>query len=161
MDREARHAAIHGVTKSRTRLSDWTELNWVVNAFLLGGGRAVGRGFLLFLKSKRLNSHVKTVLPCTQRKITWLSSKIEISSKVPQLRLRKLYTKNSIQTDLAKILSSFFLLVMQAAMSAMCVRVLPSEASYSIFNEIYLYLFSQYLQTIIFITVLFLHIVEY
>ena len=26
MDREASHAAIHGVTKSRTRLSDWTEL---------------------------------------------------------------------------------------------------------------------------------------
>ena len=25
-DREAWHAAIHGVTKSRTRLSDWTEL---------------------------------------------------------------------------------------------------------------------------------------
>jgi len=29
MDREAWHAAIHGVEKSRTRLSDWTELNWV------------------------------------------------------------------------------------------------------------------------------------
>ena len=27
-DREAWHAAIHGVTKSWTRLSDWTELNW-------------------------------------------------------------------------------------------------------------------------------------
>ena len=27
MDREAWHAAIHGVTKSLTRLSDWTELN--------------------------------------------------------------------------------------------------------------------------------------
>ena len=27
MDREAWHAAIHGVGKSRTRLSDWTELN--------------------------------------------------------------------------------------------------------------------------------------
>ena len=27
MDREAWHAAIHGVTKSRTRLSDLTELN--------------------------------------------------------------------------------------------------------------------------------------
>ena len=26
MDREAWHAAIHGVTKGRTRLSDWTEL---------------------------------------------------------------------------------------------------------------------------------------
>ena len=27
MDREAWHAAVHGVTKSRTRLSNWTELN--------------------------------------------------------------------------------------------------------------------------------------
>ena len=27
MDREAWHAAIHGVTKSQTRLSNWTELN--------------------------------------------------------------------------------------------------------------------------------------
>ena len=27
MDREAWHAAIHGVTKSQTQLSDWTELN--------------------------------------------------------------------------------------------------------------------------------------
>ena len=27
-DREAWRAAIHGVAKSRTRLSDWTELNW-------------------------------------------------------------------------------------------------------------------------------------
>ena len=26
MDREARHAAVHGVAKSQTRLSDWTEL---------------------------------------------------------------------------------------------------------------------------------------
>ena len=28
MDREVWHAAVHGVTKSRTRLSNWTELNW-------------------------------------------------------------------------------------------------------------------------------------
>ena len=27
MDREAWRAVIHGVAKSRTRLSDWTELN--------------------------------------------------------------------------------------------------------------------------------------
>ena len=29
MDREAWRAAIHGVAKCRTRLSDWTELNWI------------------------------------------------------------------------------------------------------------------------------------
>ena len=28
MDREAWRAAIHGITKSRMWLSDWTELNW-------------------------------------------------------------------------------------------------------------------------------------
>ena len=28
MDREAWRAVVHGVAKSRTRLSDWTELNW-------------------------------------------------------------------------------------------------------------------------------------
>ena len=30
MDREAWHSAIHGVAKSQTRLSDWTELNWTI-----------------------------------------------------------------------------------------------------------------------------------
>ena len=29
MDREAWHATVHGVAKSRTWLSDWTELNWM------------------------------------------------------------------------------------------------------------------------------------
>ena len=35
IDREAWHAAIHGVTKNRTRLSNWTELNWTVFQTLL------------------------------------------------------------------------------------------------------------------------------
>ena len=32
MDREAWRAVIHGVAKSQTRLSDWTELNWLMSA---------------------------------------------------------------------------------------------------------------------------------
>ena len=32
MDREAWPAVIHGVTKSWTQLSNWTELNWEINA---------------------------------------------------------------------------------------------------------------------------------
>ena len=28
MDREAWHAAVHGITKSQTQLSNWTEVNW-------------------------------------------------------------------------------------------------------------------------------------
>ena len=36
MDREAWRTAIHGVIKSRTRLSDWTELNWTRVHFVKG-----------------------------------------------------------------------------------------------------------------------------
>ena len=32
MDREAWHAVVHGVAKSQTLLSDWTELNWYIIA---------------------------------------------------------------------------------------------------------------------------------
>ena len=35
MDRETWCAAVHGVTKSWTRLSDWTELNWTVLLHML------------------------------------------------------------------------------------------------------------------------------
>ena len=31
MDREAWHAAVHGVTKNWTRLSNWTELKWLID----------------------------------------------------------------------------------------------------------------------------------
>ena len=42
MDREAWHAAVHAVTKSRTRLSNWTELNWTQLSSLSTGSGDVG-----------------------------------------------------------------------------------------------------------------------
>ena len=50
MDREAWRAAIHGVTKSQTRLSDWTELNW--NSICLSTKQLLEKQ-----NSKRLNVH--------------------------------------------------------------------------------------------------------
>ena len=47
MDREAWHAAIHGVAKSRIQLSDWTELNWKYTGvtYNLLRGSSLGRFF--------------------------------------------------------------------------------------------------------------------
>ena len=41
MDREAWHAAIHGVTKSWTRLSDWTELIYLSSIYLQARGECL------------------------------------------------------------------------------------------------------------------------
>jgi len=41
MDREAWHAAIHGVTKSQTRLSDWTELKQTCQILKIGNYIAI------------------------------------------------------------------------------------------------------------------------
>ena len=37
MDREAWRAAVHGVSKSQTRLSHWTEVNWKVYLWFVNG----------------------------------------------------------------------------------------------------------------------------
>ena len=52
MDREAWHAAIHGVAKSRTWLSDWTELNY----------DTLGKYFVDKFTLMRLTSTIFTVL---------------------------------------------------------------------------------------------------
>ena len=44
MDREAWRAAVRGVAKSCTQLSDWTELNWKLLAGNMEGIEAGGEG---------------------------------------------------------------------------------------------------------------------
>ena len=56
MDREAWRAAVHGVAKSRTQLSDWAELNWG-NSVLLTS--ALGEAW----KSISLLASVSSVCP--------------------------------------------------------------------------------------------------
>ena len=55
MDREAWHAAIHGVAKSRARLSDWTELNWTVILY---------KSLKLFFKSQIGGSNKHILMYC-------------------------------------------------------------------------------------------------
>ena len=43
MDRETWSAAVHGVTKCRTQLSNWTELNWLLTTWCGWENRGTGR----------------------------------------------------------------------------------------------------------------------
>ena len=49
MDREAWHAAVHGVAKSRTRLSDWSELNCMLERVAISFSRGSSRPVSLYL----------------------------------------------------------------------------------------------------------------
>ena len=54
MDREAWRAAIHGVAKSWTQLSDWTELNW---QWREKGGKGVARMMTIESKPIKRRAH--------------------------------------------------------------------------------------------------------
>ena len=75
MDREAWHAAVHGVAKSQTQLSNWTELNLVLaleeslpmltSFFLLKERAIVGDLDLHLTESQSLQYSLATWLPPT------------------------------------------------------------------------------------------------
>ena len=57
MDREAWRAAVHGVAKSRTRLNDWTELNWRLGIHL---GHLAVRDFIIHCSPLSIILHSET-----------------------------------------------------------------------------------------------------
>ena len=67
MDREAWHAAVHGVTRSRTRLSDWTEL--MCTQTLAGSVSPRVTPSVFLLSYPRILS--RAMWPCAEAKLTW------------------------------------------------------------------------------------------
>ena len=74
MDREAWCAVIHGVTKSRTWLSDWTELNWSIFHLLL-------MNYLIENISLVISNRSKCCQQCLSD--VWIVS-TQCNSKLPQ-----------------------------------------------------------------------------
>ena len=67
MDREAWHPVIHGIAQSQTRLSHWTELNWI-NVYNKDAGYKINtQKSLVFLYTKILKTEgvIKETIPST------------------------------------------------------------------------------------------------
>ena len=59
MDRETWRAAVHGVAKSQTGLSDWTELNWLI-IYCLKGMMITSETFCVFVCVTSYTPHSPT-----------------------------------------------------------------------------------------------------
>ena len=91
MDREAWRAAIHEVSKSRTRLSDWTELNWKSLIHLAGILKNNLRGLKRYYQDtnsfKRFPASSFSVLQCfwkAMEDLNPLPKKTLLTSAVPR-----------------------------------------------------------------------------
>ena len=73
MDREAWRAAVHGVAKSRTRLSNWTELTFHL-IFLLSQNRTTLSFFLHRECNPPSPTLSNTLIVAREMRITWLNT---------------------------------------------------------------------------------------
>ena len=108
MDREAWRAAIHGVAKSRTWLSNWTELNWTNYVYVVFS-------WLSFLVIWKENFEVWVSISHVPSKETalvfilftsvwvWLSPHSLIHDVINFLNLWNLLVQNSTQSNLIYI----------------------------------------------------------
>ena len=72
MDREAWRAAIHGVAKSQTRLSDWTELNWI-SQYVKKQNPTLQ--YILLLNKNALNFFTSQIMQLDMSKRGWSNRK--------------------------------------------------------------------------------------
>ena len=64
MDREAWYAAVHGITKNQTWLSDWTELNWILHISLISRVTIYSTVLLSHFETSQLfHVHSQLMLP--------------------------------------------------------------------------------------------------
>ena len=83
MDREAWHAALHGVTKSQTRLSYWTELNACdVNTSSVNNVLRVIRSWTPFRSLRVVSPYIHSFPPLLSSPETLLWSRVERGSEV-------------------------------------------------------------------------------
>jgi len=108
MDREACRAVIHGVTKSQTRLSDWTELNWIFHCIyvqllypFLSNGHLGCFHVLTIVNSPAVNISVEIVTDSI-----FLGSKITADSDCSHEIKRCLLLERKALTNLVSILIS-------------------------------------------------------
>ena len=84
MDREAWYAAIHGVAKSQTWLSDWTELNWPRNG---GKSHTVAwvrsAGLTLMVWSPNLDLRILKLSPLSSIFNLYFFTENELDVKLP------------------------------------------------------------------------------
>ena len=64
MDKEAWRAAVHGVSKSQTRLSDWIELNWTESLFVYNSLHVLALLWYWLFRKSKLFCRVFHILNC-------------------------------------------------------------------------------------------------
>ena len=84
---EAWHAAIHGVAKSRTQLSDWTELMWYQALFqeLYIYTYLDTHPFNHNYKPDEIGSSVNSILQTKKKKKNWITERLNNLPKVIEL----------------------------------------------------------------------------
>ena len=121
MDREAWRAVIHGVAKSGTRLSDWTELNWLMTFKSLWFPKAQvysGLPIVWLINAfliQQANKHFLSLKVCKfgfchfQPKWSWLIDEVHMGQKQSSISKQSFYFTSGMPPTPAGIWNLHFL----------------------------------------------------